>query len=818
MKKFTITQTQSGDNLFLYPNEDLVGCTDFIPFGASPNFACVDDTRLLPDDDTTYVTWSQITEGFDLYEVPDHDKESGAINYVQIFARAKSHNIAQEATGIYKIICSPDGLCTDVYASSDIDLITGYTTYSNVWTVNPKTTAAWTWDDIDLLCIGEKCDSPNITGAAHSTTFRPNAPGSLADCTPVGDAPNWKCVDEAVADEDTTYNKTTTALAERDSFNIPNHTTEVGTITGVTVYIRGKRVGGTGMLQSMIARIKTGGNYYSSGGVFMNLVYNNHAFTWDINPDTVAAWTWADIDALEIGYDILALDGEARLTQCYAIVNYTENINPEIRTTQIYAKVNYDADDKVCWLSNPKSISKNHARNVKKLNFWNGEREVYDLNRNGKSVVMEGTERFNDWCNEDYNYRKKIHINHEEIDDNLTNFPVLINITDSDISNHSESTNGYDIIFFDENCLPLFHELESYTTDGHLTVWVLVPHVDAGCDTTIEMYYGNSNITTDLSSCCTWADYAYVFHMNDHADTSHVSDSSCNEYIGTKTGANEPIEDSAGRILECQNFDGVNDDIDVPDPSCICPGGLCFPLCFPACWGACTIDPNKFTITVWASHTTDVTDGYGTLIDKAANAGTRHYTVRWLNDDDILFIVRDTANRSAAFERFSGTYDNQWVHILGYVDSVDVKIYINGELGDSVDTLVGNLQTNTDSLKIGRIGWNTGVSDYRFNGKLDEVRLRCEAVPNPAAWANAEYRNQNSLVSFLDIDVEEDITTPCLRIKCVKELGRDGNDVTTADLGFTTFNSTYQIRSFGWKEVSVQPSVFDWILELERST
>ena len=101
---------------------------------------------------------------------------------------------------------------------------------------------------------------------------------------------------------------------------------------------------------------------------------------------------------------------------------------------------------------------------------------------------------------------------------------------------------------------------------------------------------------------------------------------------------------------------------------------------------------------------------------------------------------------------------------------------------------------------------------------MDEIRLRCEAVPNPAAWANAEYRNQNSLISFLDIQEEEDITTPCMRIECVKDLGKNGDDVVIADLGFTEFNDTFKIRSFGWKEVSQRPSVFDWILELERST
>ncbi len=38
---------------------------------------------------------------------------------------------------------------------------------------------------------------------------------------------------------------------------------------------------------------------------------------------------------------------------------------------------------------------------------------------------------------------------------------------------------------------------------------------------------------------------------------------------------------------------------------------------------------------------------------------------------------------------------------------------------------------------------------------------------------------------------EEDITTPCLRIECVKELGKNGDDIVIADLGFTEFNDTF---------------------------
>ena len=38
----------------------------------------------------------------------------------------------------------------------------------------------------------------------------------------------------------------------------------------------------------------------------------------------------------------------------------------------------------------PQEISTNHDRNINMINFWNGEREVYDVNRSGKSMVLTG--------------------------------------------------------------------------------------------------------------------------------------------------------------------------------------------------------------------------------------------------------------------------------------------------------------------------------------------------------------------------------------------------------------------------------------------
>jgi len=94
--------------------------------------------------------------------------------------------------------------------------------------------------------------------------------------------------------------------------------------------------------------------------------------TWATNPITLVAWTEREFNAIVIGNE--------------------SSGSPDTIVTQQYLTIfNYPGDCE-CTLNRPQQISTNHARNIKMLNFWNGDREVYDLNRSGKSMVLTGVE------------------------------------------------------------------------------------------------------------------------------------------------------------------------------------------------------------------------------------------------------------------------------------------------------------------------------------------------------------------------------------------------------------------------------------------
>jgi len=156
-------------------------------------------------------------------------------------------------------------------------------------------------------------------------TLRPNGAGGSTQWTGTeegeGAGTHWQKVDEAVADEDGTY-VYSAAPGQDDAFALENSGVGAGTINSVTVYARGRKT--TVDVVSIKVALWTGGSRFLSGLKTFAQNYEDHSNVWNQNPDTLAAWTWAEIDALQVGARTNAVDGgEARMTQAWIVVDYT---------------------------------------------------------------------------------------------------------------------------------------------------------------------------------------------------------------------------------------------------------------------------------------------------------------------------------------------------------------------------------------------------------------------------------------------------------------------------------------------------------------
>ena len=123
------------------------------------------------------------------------------------------------------------------------------------------------------------------------------------------------------------------------------------------------------------------------------------------------------------------------------------------------------------------------------------------------------------WWNDAWTYRKRITVDPTQVDEDLTNFTVLVDITDPDLAAYAQS-NGDDIVFTDYNSIKVSHEIVSYdNVSGHLVAWVKAS-LSASEDTLLQMYFGNATAGNQEDVDGTWDNnFVMVQHLEETSGT-----------------------------------------------------------------------------------------------------------------------------------------------------------------------------------------------------------------------------------------------------------------------------------------------------------
>lgn len=413
--------SQSYLTLILRPNDDAI-TANWVADGAATLYECVDEVDP-HDEDTTYIYLDLVdSERKCTLRLSDHTTETGTIQQVTVYAVARK-TVAGDQADLALTIGNAGRDCRWFE-----DLTTSYVTYSHTFKKYPNTgqtftwdnidsmtiqttgylhpgatgeirvtqlyavvfyEKAWTWDDVDRMRIGTV--SKNENGPKELTsTFRPDG-AVRSDHTPVGEANNWECVDEVVPDEDATY-VYESGGAGTDMYDIPNHTTESGTINSATLYYRCRKLNNDCTANACSDTEFTPPGASVIGGCFtLNTDWTTYSDTYPFNPWTGLPLTWTDIDGMQPGV-YLGCGGatnQAECTQVYLVVNYTKDISQETRITQNYAEVIY-YPIRAATIIKPAQITYDHSQQIKMWNHWSGNRTVFSLKRNSKTVTLNG--------------------------------------------------------------------------------------------------------------------------------------------------------------------------------------------------------------------------------------------------------------------------------------------------------------------------------------------------------------------------------------------------------------------------------------------
>lgn len=405
-----------------------------------------------------------------------------------------------------------------------------------------------------------------------------------------------------------------------------------------------------------------------------------------------------------------------------------------------------------------------------------------------------------------YSNRKIITIQADNIDSNLSDFPVLVSFGgDTDIGgNMQDTSNFFDIRFTDSSDNVLPYEQETMAISGGSatgTYWVQAD-LDSDDGGTIYMYYGKSGDTNGSASSTVWnSNYRGVWHLDEGDSTAadFYQDSTTNNNEGQLTDSDGDLTQVDGQIGKAIEFTGDADVINVGNDSSLNLG-------------------EAFTLSSWV-FMDDYDETYSFMIakdefpsgsyDLGFKLGKPYVAI---NDGSWGEYVSDSVLSTSTWHHITGVR-NDSDQVIIYVDGVAVNTFNSVKSPTTVSTNV------TLGLR--------SVSDLEFDGKLDEVRIATSTFT--ADWIKFAYANMGGQSDFeLTFAAEQENIDPTVSTLSPTDdatnVAIDTNLVITFDeivdaesgniilkkasdnLIIQTFDVTTDITGSGTTEITINPT------------
>jgi len=312
-----------------------------------------------------------------------------------------------------------------------------------------------------------------------------------------------------------------------------------------------------------------------------------------------------------------------------------------------------------------------------------------------------------------WSYRKII-TNNYACGGDLTNFPLLVVISnDTDLQSHA-SNNGHDIVFtLFSSTDKLAHEIEYYDS-GTLIAWVKMPYFSASVQTSniLYMYFDKAKPGNQQNTFGVWTESYYMVH--------HINENSGLLYDSSSSGFNGTLNYTGGASTLAINgligrggyFDGTNDHINL---------------------GYVPVPANKsFTLSIWKKS--EIPDAEA--VSRYSLFSNNFYFKKYQTADPrkYLFYICDGSgvNRGASHFIPAGI-EHEWFCYTAVYNHGESKyfIYANNNL-----IFTGNC-TNTSKTSLGSIS-SSGTDGWI--GFLDEARISTNI--RSSNWIATEFSNQ----------------------------------------------------------------------------
>lgn len=347
---------------------------------------------------------------------------------------------------------------------------------------------------------------------------------------------------------------------------------------------------------------------------------------------------------------------------------------------------------------------------------------------------------------EGWNKRVELSIDNADIDESLTNFPVLIYLSNSSGRYNEDTTFIFDelqdnvnrkkiAVTTNDGVTECYVEIEEWNqTNEQAWLWVKVPNIDSVNDTALYLYYDvnqtdNTNYIGDTDSIPAenvWdSNYVLIQHLHETSGIHYDSTSNGND----GTPQNNPNQDVTGKIGGADDFDGSDDDVNFGN-------------------GASLNIRDEVTLEAWINMSQNPgSDDWYDVIGKPT------YSLYLYSENglEVFLSAYFKINGQNADVWDLGATDinpNEWTRVVVTFDGTDIKGYFNDQL-DGTKKKAGTIDdSSSDDLYI---AYYSGEENYRFDGKIDEVRISNTA--RSLAWIGASYESERD--DLLDFGSEE---------------------------------------------------------------
>lgn len=344
-----------------------------------------------------------------------------------------------------------------------------------------------------------------------------------------------------------------------------------------------------------------------------------------------------------------------------------------------------------------------------------------------------------------FNYKSPFTIDHTKVQQDFTDFVVLVNITDNrfkTVANggHVQNANGYDIRPYSDSGLttPLTYELDTFiATTGTVAMWIKIPSLSSSTDLTFYLAYGDGSLSSNGSSSGTWdSNYQGVYHMGTPSSLSLVD--STGHSNGSSSGPTASTGIIGGAISLAGNHATLKSD-------------------------KILAGQNAWMMSMWlkttqasgaGEHPYSERNGSNNYIQMPALVSGGSYT------DHVVFNIRAEDNNYFDTIPPVTINDGTWHYCV---------VYFNTTYGNQMKTWVDN-NFSAERTYTGNNTFTTGYDTQlgrfdTFTAQIDEVRLstgnaRTGAAGTERDWILTEYNNQGSPSTFMSIGTEVGLPHP----------------------------------------------------------